>query len=45
VHCVRSENIWTVAIKRYYKKTQVYDAGEYYAPEDDYSHFEEDNNE
>jgi len=28
-----------------YKKTQVYDAGEYYAPEDDYSHFEEDNNE
>jgi hypothetical protein len=28
-----------------FKKTQVYDAGEYYAPEDDYPHFEEDNNE
>jgi hypothetical protein len=28
-----------------YKKTQVYDAGEYYAPEDDYQGFEEDNNE
>jgi DNA-directed RNA polymerase subunit RPC12/RpoP len=29
-----------------YKKTLVYDAGEYYAPEEDYSsHYEEDNNE
>ncbi|MDE2577764.1 MAG: hypothetical protein KGL46_03070 [Hyphomicrobiales bacterium] len=28
-----------------YKKTQVYDAAEYYAPEDDYSRYEEDNNE
>jgi hypothetical protein len=28
-----------------YKKTQVYDAGEYYAPADDYQGFEEDNNE
>ena len=28
-----------------YKKTQVYDAAEYYAPQDDYSGYEEDNNE
>ncbi len=28
-----------------YKKTQVYDAGEYYAPADDYQGFEDDNNE
>ena len=28
-----------------YKKTQVYDAGEYYAPPDDYQGFEDDNNE
>jgi len=28
-----------------YKKTQVYDAAEYYAPQDDYHGFEEDNNE
>lgn len=28
-----------------YKKTQVYDAAEYYAPADDYAGFEEDNNE
>ena len=28
-----------------YKKTQVYDAGEYYAPDEDYSQFEDDNNE
>ena len=28
-----------------YKKTQVYDAGEYYAPADDYSGYEDDNNE
>jgi hypothetical protein len=28
-----------------YKKTQVYDAAEYYAPEDDYASYEEDNNE
>jgi hypothetical protein len=28
-----------------YKKTQVYDAGDYYAPADDYDGFEEDNNE
>jgi hypothetical protein len=28
-----------------YKKTQVYDAAAYYAPEDEYPEFEEDNNE
>ncbi|MDF0515837.1 hypothetical protein P0R31_01115 [Bradyrhizobium yuanmingense] len=28
-----------------YKKTQVYDASEYYAPEDDYVGYEDDNNE
>lgn len=28
-----------------YKKTQVYDAAEYYAPSDDYAGYEEDNNE
>ena len=28
-----------------YKKTQVYDAAEYYAPEDDYAGYEADNNE
>lgn len=28
-----------------YKKKQVYDAAEYYAPEDDYAGYEEDNNE
>ena len=28
-----------------YKKTQVYDAAEYYAPQDDYAGYEEDNNE
>lgn len=28
-----------------YRKTQVYDAAEYYAPEDDYSGYDEDNNE
>lgn len=28
-----------------YKKTQVYDAAEYYAPEDNYAGYEEDNNE
>lgn len=28
-----------------YKKTQTYDAAEYYAPEDDYPEYEEDNNE
>lgn len=28
-----------------YKKTQIYDAAEYYAPEDDYSGYDEDNNE
>lgn len=28
-----------------YKKTQTYDAAEYYAPEDDYYEYEEDNNE
>ncbi|WP_019936615.1 hypothetical protein [Bordetella sp. FB-8] len=28
-----------------YKKTQVYDAAEYYAPNDDYAGYEEDNNE
>lgn len=28
-----------------YKKTQIYDAAEYYAPEDDYSGYEDDNNE
>jgi hypothetical protein len=27
-----------------YKKTSVYDAGEYYAPEEDYPQYEEDNN-
>lgn len=28
-----------------YKKTQIYDAAEYYAPEDDYAGYEDDNNE
>ncbi|MDF2863903.1 MAG: hypothetical protein K0S02_4175 [Achromobacter mucicolens] len=28
-----------------YKKTQVYDAAEYYAPDDDYAGYEDDNNE
>ena len=28
-----------------YKKTQVYDGAEYYAPEDDYAGYEDDNNE
>ena len=28
-----------------YKKTQVYDVAEYYAPEDDYAGYEDDNNE
>ena len=28
-----------------YKKTQVYDASEYYAPQDDYAGYEDDNNE
>jgi hypothetical protein len=28
-----------------YKKTQVYDAAEYYAPQDDYFGYDEDNNE
>ncbi len=28
-----------------YKKTQVYDAADYYAPQDDYAGYEEDNNE
>jgi hypothetical protein len=28
-----------------YKKTQIYDASEYYEPNDDYAGYEEDNNE
>jgi hypothetical protein len=34
-----------VGLSDRYKKTLVYDAAEYYAPEDDYSGYEEDNNE
>jgi hypothetical protein len=34
-----------VGLSDRYKKTQVYDAAEYYAPEDDYSGYEDDNNE
>ncbi|MCQ8870363.1 hypothetical protein NP945_00815 [Mesorhizobium sp. LMG17149] len=34
-----------VGLSDRYKKTQVYDASEYYAPEDDYSGYEDDNNE
>lgn len=34
-----------VGLSDRYKKTQVYDAAEYYAPEDDHSGFDDDNNE
>jgi len=34
-----------VSLSVRYKKTQVYDVAEYYAPEDDYSGYEDDNNE
>lgn len=34
-----------VGLSDRYKKTQVYDAAEYYAPEDDYAGYEDDNNE
>lgn len=34
-----------VGLSDRYKKTQVYDAAEYYAPEDEYFGYEEDNNE
>lgn len=34
-----------VGLGERYKKTQIYDAAEYYRPEDDYAGYEEDNNE
>ncbi|ANH08767.1 hypothetical protein [Shinella sp. HZN7] len=34
-----------VGLSDRYKKTQVYDAAEYYTPEDDWSRYEDDNNE
>ncbi|MDP3898827.1 MAG: hypothetical protein Q8Q62_19320, partial [Mesorhizobium sp.] len=37
--------IAVVGLSDRYKKTQVYDAAEFYAPEDDFSGYEEDNNE
>ncbi|MER9242635.1 hypothetical protein [Mesorhizobium sp. M0633] len=34
-----------VGLGERYKKTQVYDAAEYYAPQDNYEGYEDDNNE
>lgn len=34
-----------IGLSERYKKTETYDAAEYYAVDDDYPHFEEDNNE
>ena len=34
-----------VGLSDRYKKTQVYDAAEYYAPDDNYAGYEDDNNE
>ena len=34
-----------VGLSDRYKKTQTYDAAEYYAPADDWSNYEDDNNE